>query len=158
MPANSKGLKVSRKFTKEGEEPFEKLKWKKRNIEIVNIDGTTAFEMKNVNLPADFSGVAANVLSQKYFRKAGIAAKLKKSKESGVPDWLSKSVPDEKALSKMKKEKRYVEETDGKELFRRLAGTWTYWGWKNDYFKTEEDAKTFKLRFTNDTFELFGRK
>ena len=143
MPANSKGLKVDRKFTKEGEDSFEKLKWKKRDIKILNIDGSSAFEMENVNLPVNFSGVAANVLSQKYFRKAGIAAKLKKSKERGVPLWLSKSVPDEKALSKMKKEKRYVEETDGKELFRRLAGTWTYWGWENDYFKTEKDARAF---------------
>ncbi len=143
MPPNSKGLKVGRKFTKEGENPFEKLRWKKRNIEILNIDGSTAFEMKNVNLPENFSGVAANVLSQKYFRKAGIAAKLKKSKERGVPVWLSKSIPDEKALSKIKEEKRYTEETDGKELFRRLAGTWTYWGWKNKYFKTEKDAKAF---------------
>ena len=106
MPPNSKGLKVGRKFTKEGENPFEKLRWKKRNIEILNIDGSTAFEMKNVNLPENFSGVAANVLSQKYFRKAGIAAKLKKSKERGVPVWLSKSIPDEKALSKIKEEKR----------------------------------------------------
>ena len=143
MPPNSKGMKIGRQFTKEGEEAFGKLKWKKRNIEILNIDGSSAFEMKNVNLPVNFSGVAANVLSQKYFRKAGIAAKLKKSKERGVPLWLSKSVPDEKALSKIKEEKRYVEETDGKELFRRLAGTWTYWGWKNDYFKTEKDARAF---------------
>ena len=78
MPANSKGLKVDRKFTKEGEDPFKKLKWKKRDIRITNIDGTTAFEMDNVNLPTNFSGVAGNVLSQKYFRKAGIAVKLKK--------------------------------------------------------------------------------
>ena len=52
------------------------------------------------------------MLSQKYFRKAGIAAKLKKSKERGVPLWLSKSVPDEKALSKIKKEKRYLTKSD----------------------------------------------
>ena len=51
MPPNSKGLKVGRKFTKEGENPFEKIRWKKRNIEILNIDGSTAFEMRNVNLP-----------------------------------------------------------------------------------------------------------
>jgi ribonucleoside-diphosphate reductase alpha chain len=28
-------------------------------------------------------------------------------------------------------------------VFERLAGTWTYWGWKGGYFDSEEDARTF---------------
>ena len=34
-------------------------------------------------------------------------------------------------------------------MFDRLAGTWTYWGWKGGYFTTEEDARAFfdELRF-----------
>ncbi|MEK9760546.1 MAG: adenosylcobalamin-dependent ribonucleoside-diphosphate reductase, partial [Candidatus Puniceispirillum sp.] len=27
--------------------------------------------------------------------------------------------------------------------FDRLAGTWTYWGWKGGYFTSEEDARTY---------------
>ncbi|MDE3037632.1 MAG: vitamin B12-dependent ribonucleotide reductase, partial [Pseudomonadota bacterium] len=35
------------------------------------------------------------------------------------------------------------------QVFDRLAGAWTYWGWKGDYFDTEEDAKSFydEMRF-----------
>ena len=28
-------------------------------------------------------------------------------------------------------------------MFDRLAGTWTYWGWKGGYFDSEEDARAF---------------
>ena len=30
-----------------------------------------------------------------------------------------------------------------RQVFDRLAGCWTYWGWKGGYFKTEEDAQAF---------------
>ena len=34
-------------------------------------------------------------------------------------------------------------------MFDRLAGTWTYWGWKGGYFDGEDDARAFfdELRF-----------
>ncbi len=40
-------------------------------------------------------------------------------------------------------------ETTSQQVFDRLAGTWTYWGWKGGYFDQEEDARTFfdELRF-----------
>ncbi len=28
-------------------------------------------------------------------------------------------------------------------MFRRLAGCWTYWGWKGGYFSSEADARAF---------------
>ncbi len=36
-----------------------------------------------------------------------------------------------------------------KQVFDRLAGCWTYWGWKGGYFSSEEDASAFhdELRF-----------
>jgi len=123
LPAKVNGLKIDRKFTKTGKDPFQKLKWEKRDVEIRNFDGSTAFSMKDVNLPDNYSQVAANVLAQKYLRKAGVPKKLKKVKEPDVPIWLQKSVPDSKSTS-------LGEEIDGKQTFRRLAGTWTYWGWK----------------------------
>ncbi|HEU0215467.1 MAG TPA: vitamin B12-dependent ribonucleotide reductase, partial [Stellaceae bacterium] len=30
-----------------------------------------------------------------------------------------------------------------RQVFDRLAGTWTYWGWQGGYFDTEEDARAF---------------
>ena len=38
---------------------------------------------------------------------------------------------------------KFGEEVDGKQTFRSLAGTWTYWGWKHGYFASEEDAKAY---------------
>ena len=98
MPAKINGLKIERKFTESGEDPFKKLKWTKRDVEIRNFDGSVAFSMKDVNLPDNYSQVAANVLSQKYLRKAGIPKKLKKVREKGVHIWLQKSAPDHKAM------------------------------------------------------------
>ena len=136
MPAKVNGLKIDRKFTDTGKDPFQKLKWEKRDVEIRNFDGSVAFSMKDVNLPDNYSQVAANVLAQKYLRKAGVPKKLKRVKEAGVPIWLQKSVP-------VSKSKSLGEERDGKQTFRRLAGTWTYWGWKYGYFASEKDARSF---------------
>jgi len=143
MPANPEGLGIERRFTEAGAEPFDALEWKKRDTLIRNFDGTTAFEMRGVNLPTNYSQTAANILAQKYFRKAGIPRKLKPVPEKGVPKWLRRSAPDKKALAKLPTGKREGGETDGKELFRRLAGTWTWWGWKHDYFASEADARAF---------------
>lgn len=136
MPAKVNGLKIDRKFTDTGKDPFQKLNWEKRDVEIRNFDASVAFSMKDVNLPDNYSQVAANVLAQKYLRKAGVPKKLKKVKEADVPIWLQKSVPDSNSES-------LGEETDGKQTFRRLAGTWTYWGWKYGYFATEKDARSY---------------
>ena len=65
-----------------------------------------------------------------------------------MPSWLWRSVADEKALSKLPAEERYVGETSAKQVFNRLAGTWTYWGWKGGYFTSEEDAQTYYNEMT----------
>ena len=61
-------------------------------------------------------------------RKAGVPAALRKVPEEGVPTWLQRSAPDEEKMQKMDVEDRFGSESDGRQLFRRLAGTWTYWG------------------------------
>ena len=137
------GLKIDRKFTEEGKDPFDQLSWSKRDVEIRNFDGTVAFSMKDVNLPDNYSQVAANVLSQKYLRKAGVPKKLRKVREQGVPSWLQRSVPDIKAMENLPESEKYGEEVDGRQTFRRLAGTWTYWGWKHGYFNSEKDARAY---------------
>ena len=137
------GLKINRKFTEEGKDPFDQLSWSKRDVEIRNFDGTVAFSMKDVNLPNNYSQVAANVLSQKYLRKAGVPKKLRKVREQGVPSWLQRSVPDLKAMENLPESEKYGEEVDGRQTFRRLAGTWTYWGWKHGYFNSEKDARAY---------------
>jgi len=38
---------------------------------------------------------------------------------------------------------RFVSELSAKQVFDRLAGCWTYWGWKGGYFTSEEAARAF---------------
>ena len=73
-------------------------------------------------------------------------ARLKRVEENSVPSFLWRSVADEAALELLPKAERYGSETSAQQVFDRLAGAWTYWGWKGHYFKTEEDARAFYRR------------
>ena len=143
-------MRFKRFYTQEEwSSPYEEIKFEKRKSEIKNPDGSLIFQMEDVVVPSTWSQVSTDIIAQKYFRKAGVPAKLKKVKEKGVPVWLQRSVPDEKALKKVDEDERYSHEIDSKQVFHRLAGCWTYWGWKHDYFDSEEDAKVFydELRY-----------
>lgn len=135
-------MKINRLFTTSGKDPLESVEFVKRTSEIKNPDGSIVFKMEDVTVPKEWSQVATDIIAQKYFRKAGVPKLLKKVKEEGVPKWLQPSVADNK-LEELPEKDRYTSETDARQVFHRLAGTWTYWGWKANYFDTEEDAKAF---------------
>ena len=138
-------MRIERHFTKADlsniAAVYESIAFKRVDVVMKNPDGSKVFEALGVEVPESWSQVACDVLSQKYFRKAGVAAKLKRVEEETVPSWLWRSVPDEAALEKLSSENRYVGETSSKQVFDRLAGAWTYWGWKGGYFDTEDDAR-----------------
>src|SRR5690606_30076362 len=106
-------------------------------------DGSVVFKLDDIDVPAAWSQVATDIIAQKYFRKAGVAARLRKVEENDVPSWLWRSVPDTEALAALPEGERYGGETSARQVFDRLAGTWTYWGWKGKYFAAEEDARAF---------------
>nr|WP_321509245.1 vitamin B12-dependent ribonucleotide reductase [uncultured Celeribacter sp.] len=143
-------MKIERKFTTAGEDAYAALKFSKTSSEIRNPDGTVVFKLDDCEIPAKWSQVASDVIAQKYFRKAGVPAALKKVREKGVPSFLWRSVPDEAALEKLPEEDRYTGEISAKQVFDRLAGAWAYWGWKGGYFTSEEDARAYydEMRFT----------
>ncbi|MCF7805363.1 MAG: vitamin B12-dependent ribonucleotide reductase [Candidatus Marinimicrobia bacterium] len=136
-------MKITRKFTRSNTDPFDDINFVERYSIIKNPDGTVVFEMENVMVPEDWSQVATDIIAQKYFRKAGVPAATKKVKEEGVPEWLQRSEPDEEALAKLPQDERFSHESDSRQVFHRLAGCWTYWGWKHDYFDSEAEAKNF---------------
>ena len=136
-------MQFTRRFTTSGADPFGALDFRFASSEIRNPDGTVVFQAENVEVPVQFSQVATDIMAQKYFRKAGIPAKLKRVEESSVPSWLWRSVPDDAALAKLPEDERFTGETSTKQVFNRLAGTWTYWGWKGGYFTAEEDARVY---------------
>ena len=136
-------MRIERRYTKAGQSPYADIAFRLTASEIRNPDGSVVFHADNVEVPKDWSQVAADVLAQKYFRKAGVPARLKKVEEETVPSWLWRSVPDEAALAALPEKERSIGEQSSKQVFERLAGTWTYWGWKGGYFDSEEDARTF---------------
>jgi len=136
-------MKISRYFTTAGQDPFSGIEFEKRVSEIRNPNGTEVFKMEDVLVPKSWSQVATDVITQKYFRKAGVPKLLKKVKEKNIPKWLQSSIADFELLSELPEKDRFGSETDSRQVFNRLAGTWTYWGWKANYFDEEEDALAF---------------
>ncbi len=137
-------MRIERHFTEKGQSAYAAIEFRKAISEIKNPDGSVVFRLEDIDVPKQFSQVAADILAQKYFRKAGVPARLKKVEENSVPSFLWRSVADEEALAELPEEARYGSETDARQVFDRLAGTWTYWGWKGGYFNSEEDALAFR--------------
>jgi len=129
-------MKMNRRFTCEGSDPFAGLSFVPRSSRIVNPNGSVVFEMKDVMVPEKWSQVAVDILAQKYFRRAGIPTEMVPIPEEGVPTWLQRHGPGVGDTAT-------TSETDSRQVFRRLAGCWAYWGWKGGYFSTEADAQTF---------------
>jgi ribonucleoside-diphosphate reductase alpha chain len=140
----TKGMSVERRFTTKEGGAFGAIEWTKKTSRIVGRGGEVIFEQKDLETPANFSQTAADVLAQKYLRKAGVPAALKPVKERNVPEFLWRHVADDPALKKLPEEQRYGGETSMKQVFLRLAGCWAYWGWKAGYFRTEGDALAYR--------------
>ena len=142
-------MRVERRFTEEGRSPYADIAFRTTSSEIRNPDGSVVFAAEAIAVPAAWSQVACDILAQKYFRKAGVPAHLKPVRESDMPKFLWRHVADEKKLGKLPTEERFVGESDSRQVFDRLAGTWTYWGWKGGYFDSAADAQAYfdEMRF-----------
>jgi ribonucleoside-diphosphate reductase alpha chain len=136
-------MRINRVFSKDSQSPYQGIDFAERTSRINNADGSVVSEIKHVMVPDFWSQVAVDIMAQKYFRKAGVPARLKKKYESGVPEWLCPSEPDTEALDQLSDSQRFVRETDSRQVFHRLAGCWTYWGWKNKCFQSEGDARNY---------------
>lgn len=136
-------MQIKRFYTESGKDPLSSFNFEKRTSEIRNPDGSIVFRMEDVFVPSHWSQVATDIIAQKYFRKAGVPKLLKKVREKGVPIWLQSSKADLEKLELLPEKERYSSETDARQVFLRLAGCWTYWGWQGKYFDSEDDAKAF---------------
>ena len=114
----SKGLRIPRRFTTEGADPYASIEWIKRDSRITNPDGTVVFEVKDAEVPATWSQVATDIVVSKYFRKAGVP-------QVGESEVLGS-------------------ETSARQVFDRLASTWRWWGEEHGYFATASDAQAFE--------------
>ncbi len=124
----TKGLRINRRFTEAGKDPYDQFEWSYRDSKISNPDGSVVFEMKGAEIPAQWSQVASDIMVSKYFRKAGVPQ---------VDDAGNQILDDEgKAVT--------GPEQSAKHVFDRLAGTWRHWGEREGYFASTEDAEAFE--------------
>ena len=100
----SEGLRIPRRFTEAGTDPYDGIEWSRRDSRITNPDGSVVFEMVDAEVPAQWSQVAVDIIVSKYFRKAGVPT----VDEDGTT--------------------RLGAESSARQVFDRLAGTWRRWG------------------------------
>ena len=136
-------MKIARRYTTAGLDAYNNIAFTQKTSEIRNPDGSVVFQQKDILVPESWSQVAVDVLAQKYFRRKGVPAALKTVEEHSVPAWLWRKQADEAALAAFPESERTTSERDARQVFDRLAGTWTYWGWKGGYFDTEDDARAY---------------
>ncbi len=120
-------MKISRRFTKSGQNVYDTIEWSRRSSRIGNPDGSTVFEMKDAEIPASWSQLATDIVVSKYFRKAG------------VPQFTNEGTPivDDSGAPVLGSERSV------RQVVHRLAGCWTHWGEKHGYFSTKRDAEAF---------------
>ncbi len=124
----TRGLRITRRFTEAGKDPYDQFQWTRRDSRITNPDGSVVFEMKDAEIPGQWSQVASDIMVSKYFRKAGVPQ---------VDDDGNQVLDDSGAPV-------LGPERSSRQVFDRLAGTWRHWGEKEGYFDTTEDAEAFE--------------
>jgi ribonucleoside-diphosphate reductase alpha chain len=124
----SEGLRITRRFTEAGKDPYDQLEWSTRDSRIANPDGSVVFEMTDAEIPAHWSQVASDIMVSKYFRKAGI------------PQYDDEG----KALVDENGDPVTGPERSARQVFDRLAGTWKHWGEKEGYFASTDDTEAFE--------------
>ncbi len=108
-------MKIERRFTEAGKDPYRGISWEKRVSQIKDPDGKVIFQRDGVMVPAAWSQIATDIMAQKYFRRAGVPGG--DGKNGG--------------------------ESDARQVFHRLAHTWRVWGERSGYFDTPDDAQAF---------------
>ncbi|HUG09204.1 MAG TPA: vitamin B12-dependent ribonucleotide reductase [Acidimicrobiia bacterium] len=124
----STGLRITRRFTEAGTDPYSQFEWSHRDSRITNPDGSVVFEMTDAEIPAHWSQVASDIMVSKYFRKAGVPQFDAEGNQMDDEDGNPVTGP----------------ERSSKQVFDRLAGTWRHWGEKKGYFASTDDADAFE--------------
>jgi ribonucleoside-diphosphate reductase alpha chain len=136
-------MRFERHFTTAKGGPYQGIRFHRTDSALKAASGEVLHAIRDIEVPADWSQTAADILAQKYLRRAGVPAATKRVPEKGVPDFLQRSVPDVAALAKLAPEKRYGPETSARQVFDRLAGAWGYWGWRAGLFTNAGEAEIF---------------
>ncbi len=109
------GVRFGRLFSKPGVSPYSEVAWERRTASITDVSGKVIFEQKDVEVPADWSMTATNIVASKYLHgHLGVPQGQVGARETGV-----------------------------RQLVVRVAETIRDWGLAGGYFATLEDAAIF---------------
>jgi ribonucleoside-diphosphate reductase alpha chain len=122
VPEQTEGIEVKRYFTKPGEDPFESVKFVRKNLSIVGEGGKLIFQMNDAEIPEWMDDVSAKIVAQKYFFNPD------------KPEWKER----------LKEAIGSDHEFSLKHLNKRVADFFTSEGDRLGYFKTEEDREAFR--------------
>ncbi len=128
-------MKITRKFTKDGQNPFDSVNWTTRSSKISNPDGSVVFEMADAEVPETWSQLATDIMVSKYFRKAGVPQFEQPYAIPGARDARPKLGADGTPVK--------GPERSARQVIHRLAGCWRHWGETHNYFDTAADAQAF---------------
>src|SRR4051794_27478395 len=121
-------MRITRRFTKSGQDALASVKYERRTSRISNPDGSVVFEMTDAEIPRQWSQLATDIMVSKYFRKAGVPQ---------TDPATGQSLRDSHGNVVTGPEK------SAKQVIHRLAGCWRHWGEKYGYFDTAADAQAF---------------
>src|SRR6202030_812422 len=93
-PEPTTGVHCTRMFSKPGVSPYSEVTWERRTASITDASGGTIFEQKDVEVPADWSMTATNIVASKYLhgplgspdRETGVRQLVSRVAET-VRDW-----------------------------------------------------------------------
>jgi ribonucleoside-diphosphate reductase alpha chain len=122
---------VQRFFTGPDSGPYKDIVWEKRKSEIRDSGGKAIFYEETVIVPAFWSQIAADILAQKYFRKAGVPPEKAEEWRKWAGEAQVFPLPEDGA------------EHDARQVFHRLAFTWLDWGKKSGFFSSPADERAF---------------
>src|SRR5436189_5378719 len=120
-------MKITRRFTRPGQDALASVEYEKRTSRITNPDGSVVFEMNDAEIPRQWSQLATDIMVSKYFRKAGVP----QTDENG------------QVLRDANGNIVTGPEKSAREAIDRLAGRWREWDEKYGHVDTAEEAQAY---------------
>ncbi len=136
-------MRILRHFTIAGIDPLASLAFKHVDVDLCHSDPDEHCCITDVEVPAEWSHSASQLFAKHFLAREKLPALTLRVEEKGVPSFLQRCVADKDALAVLPLEQRSVFESSARQVFRRLAGAWTYHGFKVGYFDTVEDAQAY---------------
>src|ERR1035437_7679464 len=90
--SKTKGLPIPRFFTKPGSNPLDEVRCKRVSSRIADADGTTVFEMSDVEVPEGWSQLAADILASKYCRPMNADASMRENSARQVVGRIARTI------------------------------------------------------------------